>query len=67
MLDIEMKEATVLDIFCGAGGFSEGFKQQGFKIVMGIDSWEPAIKTFNHNFGLNCKTKNVLEIARRCV
>lgn len=59
-----MKEATVLDIFCGAGGFSEGFKQQGFKIVMGIDSWEPAIKTFNHNFGLNCKTKNVLEIAR---
>ncbi|OJV81787.1 MAG: DNA (cytosine-5-)-methyltransferase [Bacteroidia bacterium 44-10] len=52
---------TVIDIFCGAGGFSEGFRQQGYKILLGIDSWEPAIKTFNHNFGLNCKAKNVLD------
>lgn len=52
---------TVLDIFCGAGGFSEGFRQQGFEIIMGIDSWEPAINTFNHNFGLNCTPKNVLD------
>jgi DNA (cytosine-5)-methyltransferase 1 len=52
---------TVIDIFCGAGGFSEGFRQQGYEILLGIDSWEPAIKTYNHNFGLNCKTKNVLD------
>lgn len=52
---------TVIDIFCGAGGFSEGFKQQGYKILLGVDSWEPAIKTYNHNFMLNCKTKNVLD------
>jgi len=56
-----MSKLTVIDIFCGAGGFSEGFRQQGFEIVMGIDHWEPAIKTFNHNFNLDCKTKNVLE------
>ena len=52
---------TVLDIFCGAGGFSEGFRQQGFEIIMGIDSWEPAINTFNHNFELDCKPRNVLD------
>ena len=43
----------VMDLFCGAGGFSEGFRQQGFRIVKGVDKWEPAIKTFNHNFCLN--------------
>lgn len=55
---------TIIDIFCGAGGFSEGFRQQGFKIVMGIDSWEPAIKTFNHNFNLKCQVKNVLDFEK---
>ena len=56
-----MSKPTVIDIFCGAGGFSEGFRQQGFDVVMGIDSWLPAIETFNHNFGLECETKNVLD------
>lgn len=51
----------VLDVFCGAGGFSEGFRQQGFLISMGIDNWQPAIKTFNHNFGLKCEVRNVLD------
>ena len=52
---------TVIDFFCGAGGFSEGFRQQGFKIICGIDSWEPAIKTFNHSFSLDCFPKNILD------
>lgn len=56
-----MDKLTVIDIFCGAGGFSEGFRQQGFEIIGGIDYWEPAIKTFNHNFGLDCLIKNVLD------
>jgi len=56
-----MSKPTVIDIFCGAGGFSEGFRQQGFEIKMGIDSWLPAIETFNLNFGLSSKTKNVLD------
>jgi DNA (cytosine-5)-methyltransferase 1 len=56
-----MEKLTVIDFFCGAGGFSEGFRQQGFKIIYGIDRWEPAIKTFNHNFELNCSPKNILD------
>jgi DNA (cytosine-5)-methyltransferase 1 len=55
-----MHKLTVIDMFCGAGGFSEGFRQQGFEIKMGVDSWDPAIRTFNHNFGLKCSVKNIL-------
>jgi len=56
-----MRQLSVIDFFCGAGGFSEGFRQQGFEIILGIDCWDPAIKTFNHNFNLNCTPKNILE------
>lgn len=27
-----------LDLFCGAGGLSNGFQSNGFKIVAGIDN-----------------------------
>ena len=46
-----MNKLTVLDFFCGAGGFSEGFRQQDYNIVAGYDHWKPAIDSFNHNFG----------------
>ena len=45
-----MMKYRVLDLFCGAGGFSLGFKQASFKIVMGIDNFEPVAKTFKYNF-----------------
>lgn len=50
----------VIDFFCGAGGFSEGFRQQGFKIVMGIENWRPAIQTHNLNHGLNDDVTDIL-------
>lgn len=56
-----MNELSVIDFFCGAGGFSEGFRQQGFNIVLGIDKWQPAINTYNHNFEKNFKAKDVLD------
>ncbi len=58
-----MSKVTVIDLFCGAGGFSEGFRQQGFTIIYGIDKWEPAIATFNHNFNLNCTAKDILKLS----
>ncbi|WP_375180219.1 DNA cytosine methyltransferase [Enterococcus rotai] len=39
----------VVDFFCGAGGFSEGFYQAGFNVVRAFDIWEPAITTHNKN------------------
>ena len=47
---------TVIDFFGGAGGFSEGFRQQGFEVIKGVDYWKPAVDTFNHNFGLDGKS-----------
>lgn len=39
----------VVDLFCGGGGFSEGFHQAGFEIVRAFDIWEPALITHNKN------------------
>src|SRR6266540_2555093 len=39
----------VADLFCGAGGFSEGFRQVGFEISFAFDSWKPAVRTFRKN------------------
>ena len=37
---------TALDLFCGAGGLSEGFRQAGFHILAGNDVDEFAGETF---------------------
>ena len=44
-----MKSNNVIDLFCGCGGFSKGFEDAGFEIVLAIDSWKDAIDTFNKN------------------
>ena len=53
----------VIDLFCGCGGLSEGFRLAGYEIVGGVDFNAPAIKTYNRNFenakGICC---NLLEM-----
>lgn len=56
-----MEKIKVIDFFCGAGGFSEGFRQMGYDIIYGFDHWKPAVETFNLNFKLNCEVKNILD------
>lgn len=46
----ENKKIKVLDLFCGAGGFSEGFRQAGYEIVCGIDNDAEALATYGANF-----------------
>lgn len=41
---------NVIDLFCGCGGLSEGFRLAGYNIIGGIDFNAPAIKTYNRNF-----------------
>ncbi|MDD2326316.1 MAG: DNA cytosine methyltransferase [Alphaproteobacteria bacterium] len=50
----------VVDFFSGAGGWSEGFRQQGFKVIMGFDNWAPAVKTHNLNHGLQDEPMDIL-------
>jgi site-specific DNA-cytosine methylase len=40
---------TSIDLFCGAGGITEGFRQAGFKCLYGNDSNENAMETFRYN------------------
>jgi DNA (cytosine-5)-methyltransferase 1 len=40
---------TVLDLFCGAGGIAEGFRQAGYEIVGGVDYSAVAVDTFTAN------------------
>ncbi len=42
---MEYEKLTVVDLFCGAGGISEGFRQNGFEVKLGLDFWKPAIET----------------------
>lgn len=51
------QDLNVLDLFCGAGGLSNGFQKAGFNIVAGIDNWQDALDTFalnhSHSIALN--------------
>ena len=38
---------TVIDLFCGAGGLSEGFRQAGFHVLAGQDYDDMAGRTFS--------------------
>ncbi|CAM5796199.1 DNA cytosine methyltransferase [Brevibacillus borstelensis] len=40
----------VIDMFCGCGGISWGFKRAGFTILAGIDNNEHALATYKLNF-----------------
>lgn len=44
-----MKNKNIIDLFCGCGGFSRGFEDAKFEVVLALDSWNDAIETFNIN------------------
>ncbi len=49
-LNYSKEKSNVLDLFCGAGGFSLGFQEAKFHIVGAIDNDEYACETFRANF-----------------
>ena len=43
-----MKKPIAIDLFCGAGGMSEGMLQAGFHIIYSNDISKDAMKTYIH-------------------
>jgi DNA (cytosine-5)-methyltransferase 1 len=44
-----LKKYKVLDIFCGAGGFTCGMEQSDFEVLAGVDIDATALRTFSRN------------------
>ncbi len=41
---------SVIDLFSGGGGFGRGFEQAGFNVLLAVDNFPPAAKTYKANF-----------------
>jgi|GEM_PF-3445143 len=50
---------TVIDLFCGAGGFSYGFKKAGYNILLGIDNESSKLKTYERNICCSTLLKDI--------
>ena len=44
-----MKKHTYIDLFCGAGGLTVGFGNNGFHLDLANDISRPALDTLKHN------------------
>ncbi len=45
-----MRNFNIIDLFCGCGGFSQGFLQAGYNPLLGVDMWNDATTTYKYNF-----------------
>jgi DNA (cytosine-5)-methyltransferase 1 len=41
---------TLLDLFSGGGGFARGFAEAGYRVLIGLDNFPPAARTYKANF-----------------
>jgi DNA (cytosine-5)-methyltransferase 1 len=44
------KKFTVVDLFAGAGGFSRGFHDAGFKTIAAVEGFRPVAAAYSENF-----------------
>lgn len=56
--------ATVVDLFCGAGGLSHGFYQEGFNVAAGVDFDEACRFAFEENNEATFLRRDVAELTK---
>jgi len=59
-----MPRGTVIDMFCGAGGFSCGFRDAGYEILCGIDIDKSSMRSFASNHRrAECLVADIADVA----
>jgi len=56
---------TLIDLFAGAGGFTRGFVEQGFRPVWANDFDAACVRTYSENFGAHAVAGDITEIVTR--
>ncbi|MCX6616318.1 MAG: DNA (cytosine-5-)-methyltransferase, partial [Acidobacteria bacterium] len=59
-----MRKYTFIDLFCGAGGLAEGFRQAGFESVFAVEIDKAAAATYEANFHHPVFTKPIEQLRR---
>ena len=57
--NVERPVASVVDLFCGAGGLTHGFRLEGFDVAAGVDMDEACRFAYEHNNGAPFLRKDV--------
>ncbi|MEK6210596.1 MAG: DNA cytosine methyltransferase [Pseudomonadota bacterium] len=57
--------ASVVDLFCGVGGLTYGFRREGFKVVAGVDSDSRCAYPFEHNTRAKFIARDVAKLSSR--
>lgn len=52
---------SVVDLFCGAGGLSKGFRDAGFELLQGIDNDPAPLATYRMNLGEHVRQAQIGE------
>jgi DNA (cytosine-5)-methyltransferase 1 len=63
MMEMPFSKPTLVDLFCGAGGLSLGFKRSGFDVVFGADVNRAALETYRHNLGNHAHSCDLAQYA----
>lgn len=57
-------KTEVVDLFCGIGGLSAGFRAEGFDVVAGVDVDETCRYAFEKNIGSTFVMKSVADLSK---
>lgn len=61
-LEVWWRMYKVLDLFCGAGGFSLGFILEGFKVLLGIDVDRIVAETYRENLKVDVLCEDIRNV-----
>ena len=58
-----MTKLNIIDLFCGCGGFTQGFTQAGYTPLVGVDMWQDATTTYKYNFPMRAVINDDITIS----